>query len=84
MDLLQQAKQLEQTFEAKKNELRTLEIQQAMHKEQFARQKGTLAEKGITFNTGGELQAVYTERQQRLQELINNQLQATTPTVVAH
>ena len=83
MDLLQQAKQLEQVFESKKNELRTLEIQQAMHKEQFAQKKAALADKGINFNTGSDLQTIYNERQERLQGLVHNQLQManTTPTV---
>lgn len=78
MDLLAQARMMEQEFEQKKAELRTLEIQQAMYKEQFTGQKSALAAKNITFNTGADLQAIYLERQQRLQALIDNRNQMMT------
>ena len=70
MDLLLQARQLEREFEQKKSALHAQEVKQEMTKQQFVQAKQQLEAIGITFSTGAELQAIFVEKGQRLQELI--------------
>lgn len=68
---LDRVKILEDFANKAKSELDKYEAKASLHKEQYEEQKEKLNERGLQFNTGSELNAMYQEKSRHLEELLD-------------